>query len=612
MRNNLRNKRSRTINTQVTCVQLRLNQLVTRDNTLRDSIFDWINHVVDNLSRMTHEAYTLANLHVLRCLKDTIPLPTLDQSFFYSCLSGVSDTKYIQKDTEFLVSLNAYKQLRPVDFEIPKNKYLGKLMADVAVQMVTMFENSMIANSAKRIVRYVSLKNNMKMQEAEKTVRQCFNDESSELKDWLKFNPFFDDQITKNKSHFVSIQWQILQYYETLDNQKGSRRFSLLPLKGDFVYSFVGISKSYLPSVLTLLDVEKRKYIIDKLRENEYNEDARAYLNKLKSGSFGSKLHTFDDVSGDLWKLIFPGAFKLETCNREFAFRLSTNGYAASVTMDKPEKEKMSGALPLSFDGVDGYIGIDPGRTFIATSYNDKGKFTQISTGEYRHMAKMHDRTKWERRLRERMEDYTEAIKNLPSLRVSSFDAFCQHTRVVLSRLAFLYQVCREQAFRKWRFTASRFAKKAMYQVAKRIIGNHKNPLIGLGDWSQQDGFLKGSPKAPVKKLKAVLQTIAKVVDIDEYCTSKTCSKCHAKVENVRYDILKKTNKKDGEAEEKHNVKCHEVVRCTNNECTMYWQRDKNASKNIFHLLKCMVDKKGRPKAFQRKSWRIESQPTTS
>ena len=610
----MRKKRSRETKTQVTCVQLKLNQVVTTDAVLRDSIFDWIKYVVDNLSRMTHEAYILANSHVIRCLTANVPLPKLDQSFFYSCLSGVSDTNSTQKDKEFVVSLDAHKQLRPVDFPIPKNKHLSKLMADVARQMETMFENSMIANTAKRIVRYVSLKNNLNRQEAEKSVRQCFKDESSELKDWLKFNPFYDDQIKKNTSHFVSVQWQILQFYETLENKRGSRRFSLLPLKGDFVYSFIGMSKSYLPLVLKLLDVKKREYIIEKLQKNEYHGDASAYVKQLKSGSFGHKLHKFEDVSRDLWKLIFPGAFKLETRNRKFAFRLSTNGYAASVTMDKPEKEKMSGALPLSFDGVDGYIGVDPGRTFMATSYDEKGNFIQISTGEYRHMAKMHDRTKWERRLRDRMEDYAEAIKDLPSLRVSSFDTFCQHARVILSKLEFLYQVGCEQAFRKWRFTVSRFAKKAMHQVAKRIIGDHKNPVIGLGDWSQQDGFLRGSPKAPVKKLKVVLQTMAKVVDVDEYCTSKTCSKCHAKVENARYDILKKkpknggeTEKKKakngGETEKKSNVKCHEVVRCTNNACTIYWQRDKNASMNIFHLLQCMVEKKERPKAFQRRSW---------
>ena len=56
-----------------------------------------------------------------------------------------------------------------------------------------------------------------------------------------------------------------------------------------------------------------------------------------------------------------------------------------------------------------------------------------------------------------------------------------------------------------------------------------------------------------------------KVVSVNEYRTSKECSMCHSVVKNVS--------------------KIHQIVRCTNNECSMCWQRDINASRNIIQKL---------------------------
>jgi len=92
-------------------------------------------------------------------------------------------------------------------------------------------------------------------------------------------------------------------------------------------------------------------------------------------------------------------------------------------------------------------------------------------------------------------------------------------------------------------------------------------------------------------------------VGIDEYRTSKTCSNCQSceNVFNVKHWKWVKNRKKEKEEPVKYTwklSKSHEVVRCKN--CTITWQRDVNASRNMYDLLNCLIEKQERPMAMNR------------
>ena len=83
--------------------------------------------------------------------------------------------------------------------------------------------------------------------------------------------------------------------------------------------------------------------------------------------------------------------------------------------------------------------------------------------------------------------------------------------------------------------------------------------------------------------------------EYDEYGTSKTCSCCGAVVENIKYH----KECKDGVS---RLFKVHEVVRCTNNECSKSWNRDKNSGRNHLLLCKCNLMGVDRPPAMIRET----------
>jgi hypothetical protein len=140
-------------------------------------------------------------------------------------------------------------------------------------------------------------------------------------------------------------------------------------------------------------------------------------------------------------------------------------------------------------------------------------------------------------------------------------------------------------AFRAWRFKVARFEKQAIHKAVKKLVPKPETTLVGFGDWSRKKGFKCGEP-APCKKLrKAMRKAGAKVIEVGEFRTSKSCSACcSGTVENVYYD----------------GKFCHEIVRCGNSECGVYWQRDVNASRNIREVLMALMTEQDRPLRLKR------------
>jgi hypothetical protein len=352
--------------------------------------------------------------------------------------------------------------------------------------------------------------------------------------------------------------------------------------------------------------------------------------------NFNLEMMNVSSIADALWRFLFD--FKShETVNRKFMYNISTNGYAVTLRYGKPVMTGVDGPkkrqrkskihesdrtdqhdiedgydmFPCDVDGFETFIGIDPGQTYPMTAFhgvvNDEGRseITKVSTNEWRSMAKITAKSKWELRLREREPAYQEAIANVPSMKTSILEHFNENVTEILRVSGGLLDFRREKPFRKWEFTTKVEGMKATVALCKKITNGQRDKkkiLIGLGDWSQQDGVLKGKPKAPVKKWRRELRNYATVVRIDEYRTSKTCSCCHHEgdVKGLcRMRNLKLEKKmKDGT---KKLVKCHEVVRCNNESCKKTWQRDVNASRNIRILLMAKVRGEERPRAFARK-----------
>lgn len=418
------------------------------------------------------------------------------------------------------------------------------------------------------------------------------------LKGWLVYNPLDDNMLKKHLDHFFRLTYDMLVHQESLDPMtKGKKTFSILPVSSSFIMSHVILDRTTLQEVLQHLPEEHRRVIGTKLVKGG---DLISSALSRKAFNFSPGMFTDKEFSDEIWRFIFR-VDHLETVNRKFDYGLSTNGYDVSLRF-RQTREVDDTPRDIDPSGFDRYVGVDPGKTFIATGYattETSEEFIPFSLKEYRHKSKMNEQRIWNKRLREREFQYDTIINMMPSMKSVNVQ---EPIKYILGVSDWMFRFCREKAFLKWRFKTKIYSRKTMAEVTRRVTGgkNGGKTIVGLGDWSQQDGF-KGTPKAPIKRMKQELKKRAIVLDIDEYRTSKTCSLCEGEdaMENVKIWKLKKD--KEG-VESLKLVKCHQILRCKNIDCRKCWQRDLNASRNIYGLLWGLLCGEERPPAMSRKN----------
>jgi hypothetical protein len=625
-------------------VQVTLNTLKNDDFQAGtwSAVKDMLEEVAGVVSQISHEAYLFAEYHLRRLLNGREALPEINQSLFRSCLSALSDSGRPIKSDALRVSFEQYRGLRPHNLATPSTQYMSGVLASLSRDMFTATKNHISLCLVSRLARYVRLRYNVESTALAKQFMwmpfdpqygpEHLVEHQQHFKDWIQLNPYDSKIVENNLAHFLRKMMDILDYYESLPlGTQGVRGFTILPKKGQLTPGFFLIDPCTLPELLKKLDQPSQLTIIDAMVTKLENQPPAVVLHgevprlrailaerRVAQTKFAAKDQQDRSFSQLLWRTLFNVA-KYETSTRKFALKLSTNAYAVSVYLQKPKpanppvNDEYHGLAEardkFNNGGCDLIIGLDPGRSYPVSTFRgevdigeegtERSFCPQISTKEWRHDAKIKDQEQWEVRMRRKFPEYGTAIQALPSLKVGNFATFTNNVRLTLVQSPFLLRHHAEKRkYREYRFKISRFSKKALAKAARKLT-KKRNPqpgerrdchppsrtIIGWGDWSQQDGFLRGTPKAPVKKFRRAFKKMGfTILEIDEYRTSKCCSSCGHVTENLHYG----------------GARCHQVVRCGNSECEVVWQRDCNAARNMRAILLTMLHDQPRPVALRR------------
>ena len=503
----------------------------------------------------------------------------------------MTDTKKRNLDLELISSFAQFSLLYP--FAHPVNQHMGHFISSLARQMMVNFDNQLALEFPKRIIRYVRFKFGLAKYQAEGFVKSCFtnnlvlNKEQTEFRNWVKFYPLDPIQIPFNDHHFLKLSLEILEYLDSVDEgTKGRKLFTLAPLKGDYVDVNITINSTTLLDLFALWTPEKRYELLCwvEVDDVELNElIVKAMFNKNKT--ITREMLSQPEFSKECFRILF-NTKQYERANVQFAHSIKTNGYTACLLMEIAKKEESKHSRKT----YDHLIAIDPGIGNLVTACNEQDETVGISGKEYRHRAKFNQQKQWENGMRKRETEYQTIIQNMPSMKTSDFEKLRLAIGYRLEHFTFLFDFCKTKPFLKWRFTTYVYSQKALTWIAKKVVGNKKNAAIGFGDWSQTDGFVRGHPKAPPKRIKKALGVYATVIEVDEYRTSQVCSKC--KVGKCDKDDHKLEKMKYGA------VPCHFVLRCLS--CNTIWQRDVNASRNIMEAFKAQMNGLSRPSYLER------------
>lgn len=585
VRNDVKQRKEDNKNTDFTCIKSSWKSFC-KNNLLADTI---VKDILPKINTICFLSYKLLNYHFLRLLEEKKPLPEIKQNLFYQSCCMVSQLRYTKDTTDTTSELyKSFSQMKQyITDELPARDYLCLgYITNLNKLQITMTNNHLKLNFYNRFRKYLKLRTG----ETDNTVVYNWLKDIYEpnydgknvfvlyMRKWLKYTPT-EANIVKHSNHFVKIYYSILKEFEKYPDTKGVRTFTLLPHKHGFTQSHITICNAGLENTL--------KYIANELKRANNNVES------------GLDVKKFEENSDQYWKELF-NITKYETKNKKFGYTILTDGKSVVLQMRKPVKpEKI--VTEYTEQQYDNFIGIDPGIRSLITSYDTNDKVIQVTTREYRHKSKMIYACKKRENWYKRWEHYEE-WKLIPTIKTSKTLVMEEYFKYVFPRMQTFTEFHMEKGFRNLNFTSYCRSKATLAKICERISGVSKKTknvktLVGFGDYSQQHGLVKSHPTTPILRLKRELHRYCRVVDIDEYKTSKTCSSCNKEIELYRNRIQRKKN---GVLETKAKMSnIHSVIRCKNNECKLCcMDRDINASKNILGLLLCQYRGEERPVCF--------------
>jgi hypothetical protein len=174
--------------------------------------------------------------------------------------------------------------------------------------------------------------------------------------------------------------------------------------------------------------------------------------------------------------------------------------------------------------------------------------------------------------------------------RVSGVEAFKAYLKRRFEVEDYLKEFYGDRVYRLhrwWNWRDRRKSEDRFIQRAVKTFG--KNAVLAYGDWSA--GYaMKHLAPTPTRGLRARLAKKLKVVMVEEYNTTKLCSRCHG--ETVPDPVLKReVICKDG-SKRKDSVRG--IRRCYSAKCGgRYWNRDLNAAINIASNLRYAIQHQG-------------------
>ena len=161
-------------------------------------------------------------------------------------------------------------------------------------------------------------------------------------------------------------------------------------------------------------------------------------------------------------------------------------------------------------------------------------------------------------------------------------------------------EIHRENKFETYRYTYK--AESNMIKLFSKKMGTPDKTYIVLGDWSEKHQ-MKGKESSISKKTRKIFRRNGyQVYMIDEYNTSKICSRCKkGRCENFRKKKIKDKNGKERE------VLVWGLVICRNNKCQQIHNRDKNSTNNMEYISKEVFAGKKRPEIYKPKIGHVSS-----
>ena len=606
--------------------------------------------IVASCNTAVAEAYAFANLHVTRTLEAGGAAPSVDCKFYDRCLIAVTanNARKDALDAAMMETRDAFDGLRPEGAKKADFRLLGDIKSELIIGMAAMAANHLLTNLEARVAKYLA----WKVPGMHKSLRgaivvavavqprtplagihafafeNAVGDPVSDSRraetrramtlasDMRGICPIAGTGAASRAHELLPLMHMIMQETEAAHaaHQQGlldarvarklrKARFTLLPNKNGFTAGHVPICSRALIGIL---------------RRVKRRDGA-----PLSVATRNAQDPMFDDAA---WRAHF-NVNAVETYERYFGNRISTDGYAVTVFMERtqacvlPTKSGQldRGRIELALKAHDVlYCGVDPGLTDVVTvahtgdasAPKDGVKAVPSSTSSY-SSSRYYEEAKFKAsKLR------TDKWNLETAAEVGGIDHATDRStsaglaRFIGSYLAVLRPLLThrpEAGYRNMRFMRHRFKQKAVTAICDLIAPSGKFTVVGYGDWAGPKGSpIKRRFAGPQQDIKRELKARHATVlfhDIWEYKTSVTCHETWRRLTNMRAESVSFC-RREHRMLDRPRGSVHKVLHCRSSagapkrQGGRTWNRDINAAKNMLMLLLREVRGAARPSEF--------------
>jgi hypothetical protein len=482
-----------------------------------------------------------------------------------------------------------------------------------------------------RLVKKDLVKNN-NIYESDKKYHNWLNTHRPNI---IKKSKFFKDSIDydlcSNTQEYLKPLFYINKELEKINeenkikNIQQIRLFQIIPQRTNIIPKYITID------TCALVNFAIKEHIIEYLSNIEF------YKQQLWKNNFKTNKKQFKRKN-----YIFNGMIKTDGIGCSILLTKMKDGKPLKITSNMQKNVKKQ------LESFDKYIEdveitnemkkkrlvvIDPNMDDIIYCLSKTTPYKTIITDKNKKIIKEHNQsenlkfryTQNQRRLETRNKKYNKLtdkinketiIKNksvktieselsIYSSRTVDYNKFIDYCKKKNEINRILYEHYSNKLFRKLKFNRYINTQKSESKMIKNFqkkYGKPENCLIVYGDYDKKE-HMKGKEPIISKRMKKIFRKNKyDLYLINEFRTSKLCNKCCSECVNFLERESHKPKDINKETKRGKTILVWGLVRCTNVNCNIIHNRDKNSTLNMYKISKAIINGNPRPKEYCRSS----------
>ena len=596
-----------------------------------------IKEIVNKLNIIRSHALLFTKLYFIHLFDNNFEFPKIDRGFFNCVINLISVRQSKQVTTNLQLSRNLkdfydnhYIHLMEIREERQNIIGLRSSINYMITDMITDLENNIKMRHSQHLKKFTKCFfeiEKMKDVKTKEELKQLYK------KSYELFHDLYESDNCKFKSDpkFYQI---ILQEKLKIFPQKTYKKSILYDIKcepQDYIKGMIYMNKFSESKECEFLNVFplKRSIVPGSIRIDTEMIISR-FLNKIDRRKHNGTSIKDDYIKEEIWSTVLKTNKKMfSSVNFKFKGSIQTDGISCTILLQHktnqiPKKIKVEKNSELYIDELsDSELEqISELKTIISIDQN-KGDLNYCSTGSKETLLKMrysqnqrnketgkkkHRKTleKHKKQISEKaklQEDFVDVLEKESELsyycgKTINFEKFKEYVKIknkINFELFGFYQADFIRKARLSAYTRTIQSEQKFIKNLKNKLGPPSSSIIAIGDWSQKE-MMKYHEPTKGKGFRTLFRKAGyKVYLVDEFRTSKMCSKCGCE-DSICENFLK-INSPRPWRKEKEQL-CHGLVKCK--ICNTMFNRDLNATLNIREISLSAISKTERPEYLSR------------